>query len=180
MLSAEDGAATQSSSEWLTFHPSDCGFPGRILFPQVWLLRTVPHQHTDSADPGQGPVLRGPLPDSSDSHHSHRIRLANVRAAVQKAATTIGIQLCFPLRRRQRGHPIGYFQSSVGAHAQWKTTEQFLAPSRFQGSPHHSYNISDPPLSSCWSREVGGVRHHRDLRWTIRAIHFRFCRASLR
>ena len=28
---------------------------------------------------------------------------------------------------------------SVGAHAQWKTTEQFLAPSRFQLSPHHSY-----------------------------------------
>ena len=164
MLSAEDGAATQSFPEWLThFHSSGGGFLGRILFPQVWLF---PHQLTDGANPGQGPDLHAArchqtpiIPAGCNWLTWKTTLLRKVGAAVKKGRLTSCIQLCKPPRdlgSRQRS-AYQLIPESCGARAQWNFTDQMVNPmlgfSELACTCSHSPSAlykADPPLAKVW------------------------------
>ena len=66
----------------------------------------------------------------------------------------------------QKAHPIAYSQifrrGSCTVENYWTVS----SPKPVSTLPSSLLYTSDPPLSGCWSREVGGVHHLLDLRWT--------------
>ena len=122
------------------------------------MLRTIPHQHTDSADPGQGPDLHAarchPTPIIPAGCNwlisGKHLCYAKLRAAVKKATSCL--QLCTPTVQATMGPGVQAEVSLsvdprvlwwlVNSEIHWPDGHPMLG---FQSMPEHA--LSSPPLA---------------------------------